>query len=73
MSLTSVDCEGHVSETLSMTGDVTSSPTPTPHDDDHEDDHEDREGEEHDDSTGTGSLGPSPTASVGCEAHGNHW
>ncbi|KAK1541001.1 hypothetical protein CPAR01_06990 [Colletotrichum paranaense] len=33
------------------------------HDHDHDDDH----------SSGTGSLAPSPTESVGCEPHGDHW
>ncbi|KXH45549.1 hypothetical protein CSAL01_08602 [Colletotrichum salicis] len=34
------------------------------HDHDHDDD---------DHSSGTGSLAPSPTESVGCEPHGDHW
>ncbi|RYP51486.1 hypothetical protein DL768_003170 [Monosporascus sp. mg162] len=29
--------------------------------------------EDHDDAEGTGSLAPSPTESVGCEPHGDHW
>ncbi|KAI1099490.1 hypothetical protein F4804DRAFT_337198 [Jackrogersella minutella] len=44
---------------------VTASSTSTPTSDDH-DDHDDHDEE-------TGSLSPSPTESVGCEAHGNHW
>ena len=35
------------------------------HDHDHDDD------DHH--TTGTGSLKPSPTESVGCEPHGDHW
>ncbi|KAG4420111.1 hypothetical protein IFR04_006770 [Cadophora malorum] len=33
----------------------------------------DHEDEEHDHSAGTGSLAPSPTESVGCVPHGDHW
>ncbi|ETS74019.1 hypothetical protein PFICI_13885 [Pestalotiopsis fici W106-1] len=29
--------------------------------------------EDHDHESGTGSLAPSPTESVGCEPHGDHW
>lgn len=40
------------------------------HDHDHDHDHDD-----HDDhhTAGKGSLKPSPTESVGCEPHGDHW
>jgi hypothetical protein len=31
------------------------------------------EEEDHDHESGTGSLAPSPTESVGCEPHGDHW
>lgn len=36
-------------------------------------DHTDDDHETHTDEEGTGTLAPSPTESVGCEAHGNHW
>lgn len=29
--------------------------------------------DEHTDAAGTGSLAPSPTESIGCEPHGDHW
>ena len=38
----------------------------------HEDGHGDEE-EEHTDAADTGTIGPSPTDSVGCEPHGDHW
>ncbi|EPS35346.1 hypothetical protein H072_11278 [Dactylellina haptotyla CBS 200.50] len=41
-----------------------------------DDDHENHTNEvhaTHTDHEGTGTLAPSPTESVGCEAHGNHW
>ncbi|KAH7040585.1 uncharacterized protein B0I36DRAFT_344306 [Microdochium trichocladiopsis] len=34
-------------------------------------DHEDHD--DHEDETGTASLAPSPTESIGCEPHGDHW
>lgn len=37
--------------------------------DDHDHDHDD----DHTDEPGTASLAPSPTESVGCEPHGDHW
>ncbi|KAK4679726.1 hypothetical protein QC764_206695 [Podospora pseudoanserina] len=43
------------------------------HDHDDEDhDHEDEEDHDHDDHS-AGVLPPSPTASIGCEPHGDHW
>ncbi|KXX74864.1 hypothetical protein MMYC01_206704 [Madurella mycetomatis] len=36
-------------------------------------DGDDDEGTEHTDAPGTGSLEPSPTESIGCEPHGDHW
>ncbi|GAB1309905.1 hypothetical protein MFIFM68171_00115 [Madurella fahalii] len=33
----------------------------------------DEDDEDHTDAPGTGSLGPSPTESFGCEPHGDHW
>ncbi|KAI0595423.1 hypothetical protein F4775DRAFT_569660 [Biscogniauxia sp. FL1348] len=50
-------CDGPASATASQTASATSSHS---HDDD----------EEHEE---TGVLAPSPTESVGCEAHGDHW
>lgn len=29
--------------------------------------------DDHTDEAGTGTISPSPTESVGCEAHGDHW
>ncbi|KAF3935821.1 hypothetical protein ABW19_dt0206500 [Dactylella cylindrospora] len=42
---------------------------------DHTDHHhtDEEEHETHTDEEGTGTLGPSPTESIGCEAHGDHW
>ncbi|KAK0667036.1 hypothetical protein QBC41DRAFT_396708 [Cercophora samala] len=42
------------------------------HDDDHSHDHNDEEDHDHDDHS-AGVLPPSPTASIGCEPHGDHW
>lgn len=42
------------------------------HDHDHDDDDHDH-GDDDDHSAGAGSLKPSPTESVGCEPHGDHW
>ncbi|KAL1976350.1 hypothetical protein VTN31DRAFT_2632 [Thermomyces dupontii] len=42
------------------------------HDDDHDDDHSD-DHDDHDHSSTGGVLPPSPTESVGCEPHGDHW
>lgn len=41
--------------------------------DDHHDDGDDGHHHDDDDAAGTGSLPPSPTDSVGCSAHGDHW
>lgn len=63
--------------TVSMTMTTSSDGAGATHDhSDHEDDdHEtmDHETMEHTDEAGTGSLSPSPTESVGCEPHGDHW
>ncbi|KAK0739363.1 hypothetical protein B0T21DRAFT_362482 [Apiosordaria backusii] len=40
--------------------------------DDHDHDHDDEEEHDHDDHS-VGLLPPSPTASIGCEPHGDHW
>ena len=70
-------CEGHVSETAADAASTTvtvTSVTATPtgeHDHEHDHDHEDGEEHDHGDEE-TGSLPPSPTASVGCEPHGDH-
>lgn len=50
-------------------------PRPTGGDDDHSDEHEDEheEHDDHDDTSTGGVLPPSPTESVGCEPHGDHW
>jgi hypothetical protein len=45
---------------------------------DHHDDHDDHssaahDDDDHDDAPGSGTAGPSPAESVGCEPHGNHW
>jgi hypothetical protein len=34
---------------------------------------DDEDHEEHTDAAGTASLAPSPTESIGCEPHGDHW
>ena len=47
----------------SRTVSASASATHDDHDDDHDDDHV----------SGSHSAGPSPTASVGCVSHGNHW
>lgn len=52
-----------------LTSSITSSSAEATHDHDHDDDHDD----EHAHSEGTGSLAASPTESVGCVAHGDHW
>ncbi|KAL2257049.1 hypothetical protein VTK26DRAFT_729 [Humicola hyalothermophila] len=73
----SVGCEPHGDHwhcegprvTSAATDVVTTSSAVHDHEDDHEDDHDD----EHSDAAGTGSLPPSPTASYGCEPHGDHW
>ena len=36
-------------------------------------DEDDHDHDEHTDTSGTGSLKPSPTESYGCEPHGDHW
>ncbi|RYP63147.1 hypothetical protein DL769_007058 [Monosporascus sp. CRB-8-3] len=51
-------CEGPASATTDAPAPSTTS------------DHDD---EDHDHAEGTGSLAPSPTESVGCEPHGDHW
>ncbi|RYO83403.1 hypothetical protein DL766_006818 [Monosporascus sp. MC13-8B] len=51
-------CEGPASATT----DAPAASTTPDHDD-----------EDHDHASGTGSLAPSPTESVGCEPHGDHW
>ncbi|TLS26922.1 hypothetical protein PpBr36_03977 [Pyricularia pennisetigena] len=46
------------------------------HDHDHDDDDDDDHDDDHDDDdhhSGTRTLPPSPTASVGCQPHGDHW
>ncbi|KFY56278.1 hypothetical protein V496_06723 [Pseudogymnoascus sp. VKM F-4515 (FW-2607)] len=71
------DCEGAVTATTAPTP-VTLRPTTTTGvivissaaSDDH-DDHEDHT--DHPASTGSGSMAPSPTESIGCEPHGDHW
>jgi len=40
---------------------------------DEDEEHGDGEDEEHGDATGSGVAGPSPTESVGCVLHGDHW
>ena len=37
------------------------------------DDHDDHDDHESDHEEGTGSIAPSPTESIGCEPHGDHW
>ncbi|KAL6852503.1 hypothetical protein ACO1O0_007048 [Amphichorda felina] len=62
-------CESHVSETAAAhvpTSVSTPAPTAT-----EEESHDHEEHDDHDHETG--SLPPSPTASAGCEPHGDHW
>ncbi|KAK4210655.1 hypothetical protein QBC37DRAFT_29303 [Rhypophila decipiens] len=57
---------------------VTSAPAHPDHDHDH-DDHEDHDDDhehhddDHDDHDDDAAIKPSPTGSVGCVAHGDHW
>jgi hypothetical protein len=61
------DCDGPRPTTSAGTPPATTvTPTSSAHD--HNDDDDD-----HTDASGSGTLGPSPTASVGCEPHGDHW
>ncbi|TGJ78704.1 hypothetical protein E0Z10_g10062 [Xylaria hypoxylon] len=63
----SVGCEPHGDHwhcdgPASTTSSAPATTTTHDHDDDDDDDHE-----------STGTLAPSPTESVGCESHGDHW
>ncbi|OBT69252.1 hypothetical protein VE03_01961 [Pseudogymnoascus sp. 23342-1-I1] len=76
-------CEGPVTATTAPTA-VTLRPTTTTgvivistaasddHDDHDDHDHDDEDHTDHPASTGT-SIAPSPTESIGCEPHGDHW
>lgn len=74
-------CEGprETSGPVGVTTTITSTAAPgttssaAPGEDDHDDEHTDEHTNEHTDATGTGVLAPSPTESVGCEPHGDHW
>ncbi|ROT38059.1 hypothetical protein SODALDRAFT_324500 [Sodiomyces alkalinus F11] len=63
------DCEGPV-ETDSL---ASASASATGIADDHEHDHDDGHEDDDHESTPHPDLPPSPTASVGCEPHGDHW
>ncbi|CAG9988571.1 unnamed protein product [Clonostachys byssicola] len=56
-------CEGPATQTGAVTSATGSASVTASHNHDHDDDH----------SSGTASLKPSPTNSVGCEPHGDHW
>ncbi|KAH8597741.1 hypothetical protein B0O99DRAFT_592301 [Bisporella sp. PMI_857] len=58
-------CDGPITSTAAVVAQTTLPATTTTSHDDHED-HDDHE-------SGTGTLAPSPTESVGCESHGDHW
>jgi hypothetical protein len=65
-------CEGPRTGGSAATGSVSitvTAPTSTPTEDHDHDDHASHS----DHASGTGSLSPSPTESVGCERHGDHW
>ncbi|KPI43180.1 uncharacterized protein AB675_6885 [Cyphellophora attinorum] len=69
----SIGCEPHGDhwhcDGPAETGAATNATT-TNDDDEHDHEHDE---DEHTDAAGTGSLPPSPVASVGCEPHGDHW
>ncbi|KAH8885364.1 hypothetical protein GQ53DRAFT_751337 [Thozetella sp. PMI_491] len=77
----SVDCEPHgdhwhcaglrTTAESAATPSVSTTATATPSGHDH-DDHDDDD-DDHDHESGTASLAPSPTESVGCHPHGDHW
>ncbi|KAM7194670.1 hypothetical protein V8F20_007862 [Naviculisporaceae sp. PSN 640] len=63
-----------ISRTTAPPSAITSSPADPDHDHDHDDDHSEEDHDDHDDDVPhTGSLKPSPTESVGCTVHGDHW
>ncbi|EGX45253.1 hypothetical protein AOL_s00173g354 [Orbilia oligospora ATCC 24927] len=62
-------CTGPRVDRAITTAPPTSTPVATVTTDDH-DHHTDDDDDDHDH---TGTLAPSPTESVGCEAHGDHW
>lgn len=69
-------CEGPRTDDSAVSATTTPpATTPTPDDDHDGDDHDgdDHDDDEHDHDEGTGVLPPSPTESVGCEPHGDHW
>ncbi|KAL2752325.1 hypothetical protein ACRALDRAFT_1065485 [Sodiomyces alcalophilus JCM 7366] len=70
-------CEGPVESDSPASASASATGIPDD-DDDHDDDHDDDNDHDHDhdhdqSASGTESLPPSPTASVGCEPHGDHW
>ncbi|KAF6795385.1 hypothetical protein CSOJ01_13448 [Colletotrichum sojae] len=69
-------CEGSRATTAAAAGTTLTtsvSAATTSAAEDHDHDHDDHDDHDDDHASGTGSLPPSPTASVGCEPHGDHW